>query len=152
MAGMADVWNVLIVDDDKDIHLVTKLALKHLRWKDKKIQFTHAYSAKEAQELLLTSENRPFEVAMVDVVMENEHAGLDVCKFIRSLPTRTTRIILRTGQPGSAPQGEILEKEAIDYYLAKTAASSEQMASVIRACLQASEDIRVLEAAQAEKA
>jgi CheY-like chemotaxis protein len=141
---MADAWNVLVIDDDKDIHLVTKLALSRFTWKDKKLKLTSAYTGREAREILSTS-TELFEVALVDVVMESDDAGLQLCKFIRELPTRKTRIILRTGQPGNAPEPKVMQEYAIDYYLSKGQATPEQMAAVIRGCLQASEDIRELE-------
>jgi CheY-like chemotaxis protein len=140
-----NAWNVLIVDDDESMHAVTRLALSRMKWKDKKLKFTNAMSGKQAREILSAPDAPRFEVALVDVVMESEHAGLELCAFIRDMPSRITRIVLRTGQPGTAPEQEVLQEYAIDYYLSKTAATAEQMTSVIRACLQASEDIRSLE-------
>ena len=42
-------WNILIVDDDEEIHTVTRLALSDLIVNDRKLNFIHAYSAKQAK-------------------------------------------------------------------------------------------------------
>ncbi|MEP2603405.1 MAG: hypothetical protein ABJH28_18230, partial [Paraglaciecola sp.] len=38
------MWNILVVDDDKEIHSVTRLALSDLIVNDKSLDFIHAYS------------------------------------------------------------------------------------------------------------
>jgi len=140
-----DVWNVLVVDDDEDIHAVTKLALSRFQWKNKKIKVTSALSGIQARRILTAPESPRFEVALIDVVMETPDAGIELCVFIRSLPSRVTRLILRTGQPGKAPEPQMLEEHPIDFYLAKGQATQEFLTAVIRACLQASEDMKVAE-------
>ena len=45
-------------------------------FENKGLRFYDAYSAAEAKELL--KQNIPFSVALVDVVMETNHAGLDL--------------------------------------------------------------------------
>ena len=68
-----DAWNVLIVDDDESMHQVTRLALSRMRWKEKKLSFTNAYSGKEAREIITAPDSPRFHVALIDVVMESEH-------------------------------------------------------------------------------
>ena len=76
-------WQVLVVDDDEAIHEVTRLVLKTLTFDRRSLELTHAYSAQEAQELL--SKPNQFAVLLLDVVMENEHAGLDLVTYIRNV-------------------------------------------------------------------
>src|SRR5262249_57227589 len=123
---MAAAWNVLVVDDEEDVHRITRLAMKRKSWRGLPIELTSARSAKEAQQMRLADERR-FHCALVDVVMESSIAGLELCEFIRSNTARSTRIILRTGQPGVAPPERVLNEYDIDYYLAKTEVTEERL-------------------------
>lgn len=138
---MSKTWNVLVVDDEPDIHSVTKLALRGKLWRDKGFELVSAHSAKEAQEILSKHEPQHFQVTLVDVVMENDHAGLDLCEWIRRTLPRSLRIVLRTGQPGAAPEEKVLTDYDIDHYLAKSEATVEKLFSILRASLRASMDI-----------
>src|SRR5260221_13737668 len=108
-----DAWRILVVDDEEDVHAVTGLALKRRTWKGKSVTLKGARSAAEAKKLLASEE--PFHVALVDVVMESDRAGLELCEHIRNTQPRSTRIILRTGQPGVAPEEQVLNDFDIDY-------------------------------------
>jgi CheY-like chemotaxis protein len=141
---MGDTWNILVVDDEQDMHTITRMALRKYRWRDKKFALTSAHSASEARDLLSTPDGDPFHVALVDVVMEDEKAGLDLCDYIRERCPRSLRIVLRTGQAGAAPMLEVLEQYDVDFYLSKTEAVPERLFAVLRACLRSSEDIRAL--------
>jgi signal transduction histidine kinase/DNA-binding response OmpR family regulator len=135
-------WNVLVVDDEEDVHEVTRLALKRKTWRNYPIKLTSAYSAAEAKELLA---KRPdFHVALVDVVMETDEAGLQLCRYIRAQCPRSLRVILRTGQPGVAPPEVVLNDYDIDYYLAKPDVTVDRLYGVVRACLRSSQDIATL--------
>ncbi len=112
-------WRVLIVDDDHEIHAVTQLALSGLAVLDRPLQFLHAYSADEARSLLQQESN--IAVALLDVVMESDDAGLQLVAFIRSeLRDAEMRIILRTGQPGYAPEERVIREFDINDYKTKT--------------------------------
>src|SRR5215471_5408983 len=113
---MAGKWNVLIVDDEEDMHDITRIALRRKTWRDRPIVLTSARSGKEAKELLQKPDAPSFHCALVDVVMESNDAGLLLCDFIRQTMPRTTRIILRTGQPGAAPPERVMNDYDIDYY------------------------------------
>lgn len=141
---MPAAWNVLVVDDEDDIHQVTKLALKRKNWRGRPIALTHAKSAAEARELLAKAGAPVFHAALVDVVMESEDAGLQLCDFIRGTVARSTRIILRTGQPGVAPPEQVLADYDIDYYLAKTEVTDQRLFLVLRSCLRSSIDISTI--------
>lgn len=138
-------WRILVVDDDPDVHDITKLALKNLTWRKRQFEITSAHSAGEARELLAKNETL-FHVAIVDVVMETDDAGLELCKYVRSTFGLSIRLILRTGQPGIAPEEWVLENFDIDDYLSKSEATAARLFSAIRVCLRASQDISEIEA------
>jgi CheY-like chemotaxis protein len=134
-------WSILVVDDEEDIHLVSKLALRKKVWEGRGFRLTSCSSGAEARKLIDTLGGGSFQVALVDVVMETPTAGLDLCEFIRRKAPRSLRIILRTGQPGVAPEEGVMNDYDIDYYLAKTEATTEKLYSVVRASLKASQEI-----------
>ena len=112
-------WKVLIVDDDEEVHKITKLALKELTFEDKPLRFLSAYSGKEAQELIAAHPD--LAIVLLDVVMETENSGLEVVEYIRNiLGNQLVRIILRTGQPGRLQENLIVLKYDINDYRTKT--------------------------------
>ena len=71
----------------------------------------------------------PCALALVDVVMETENAGLDLVDHIRhDLHLDTLRIIVRTGQPGLMNKQTVLSRWAVDDFWLKT----EQNATTLR--------------------
>jgi CheY-like chemotaxis protein len=145
---MAVEWNVLVVDDEEDVHRVTMIALRRRSWRGRPIKLTHAHSGTEAREIL--SGPAAFHCVLVDVVMESKDTGLVLCDHIRATLPRTTRIVLRTGQPGLAPPEKVLNDYDIDYYLAKTEVTEERLFSTLRACFRSSLDIAALLAVAAQ--
>lgn len=100
-------WQVLIVDDDESIHQITSLVLRGFQFEHRNVELIHVYSAREARAVLQA--NPGIAVAIIDVVMETNHAGLDLIKTIRSeLNQHQIRLILRTGQPGEAPEESVI--------------------------------------------
>ncbi|MCP4238115.1 MAG: diguanylate phosphodiesterase, partial [Aestuariibacter sp.] len=113
-------WNILIVDDDEEIHTVTKLALSGLVVHDRTLNFLHANSGKQAKEVL-DEHGRDVAILLLDVVMETDDAGLTVVEYLReTLKLHEPRIILRTGQPGFAPEEQIIKTYDINDYKMKT--------------------------------
>jgi CheY-like chemotaxis protein len=136
-------WRILVVDDEEDVHAVTNLALKRRSWKGRAFDIVPARSAADAKKVLAAAKE-PFDVALVDVVMETDSAGLDLCEHIRATQTRATRIVLRTGQPGVAPEEKVLNDFDIDYYLAKAEVTQERLYTTVRACLRSSQDVSTI--------
>lgn len=129
-------YTILVVDDEPDIHLVTKMALKTMRFNGKKIKLLSAASAAEARKIL--QEYPDVGVILLDVVMESPTAGLDLVETIRGeLRKNHVRIILRTGQPGSAPEKDVIEQYDIDGYLAKAEITGIKLYSTVRTALKA---------------
>ena len=133
-------WKVLIVDDDKEVHAVTKLVLSDFQWDDTPLLFLSAYSAAEAEQLCI--EHDDIAVALVDVVMETDDAGLQLIKNIRDkLKNKTTRIVLRTGQPGLAPEKEIIREYEISDYKNKTELSGLKLDTLMCSALRSYQKI-----------
>jgi response regulator of citrate/malate metabolism len=128
-----DKWKILIVDDDEGIHTVTKLAINDFVFDDKRLTLLHAMNAKDAKTIL--KDDPDIALALIDVVMETEHAGLELVDFIRNeLKNSLIRLILRTGQPGSAPERDVILKYDInDYKIKPELTSSRLFTSVIGA-------------------
>lgn len=138
-------WRLLIVDDEPGVHDVTRLALTDFRFEDRGLELLHAYSAEQAIGIL--SETPDIAVALVDVVMETEHAGLDLVRHIRQTMHNTLiRLILRTGQPGQAPEREVIRDYDIDDYKEKTELSAQKLFTTIYTGLRSYRDLIALEA------
>jgi CheY-like chemotaxis protein len=138
---VSKTWNVLVVDDEPDVHSVTKIALRRKHWKGRAIALTSAHSGAEARKLLEAEGCPLFHAALVDVVMETSDAGLKLCEYLRNNYPPSLRIVLRTGQPGHAPEEEVLTTYDIDYYLAKTEVTEQRLFGTLRACFRNSQDM-----------
>jgi len=135
---------ILIADDEPDIHAVTRLSLKALTRKIGPTEFLSASTGKET--LALLERNPDTGLILLDVVMETDTAGLDVCRAIRAdLKNSLVRILLRTGQPGVAPEQQTIESYDIDGYLAKTETSSNRLYTSVRCALKSYQELLALE-------
>jgi response regulator RpfG family c-di-GMP phosphodiesterase len=133
-------WKVMIVDDDKEVHAVTKLVLSSFEWDDTPLHFLSAYSAYEAEQLFL--EHDDIAVALIDVVMETDDAGLRLIRTIRNeLSNKATRIVLRTGQPGQAPERKIIREYDISDYKNKTELSGIKLDTLMCSALRSYQNI-----------
>ncbi len=133
-------WKVAIVDDDEEIHKVTKLSLNNFQFEGRNIEFVSLYSGAEAKEYF--KENNDVALTLLDVVMESDDAGLQVANYLRNeLNNSYTRIVLRTGQPGKAPEHSIFEKYDIDGYKAKTDLNLNALKQVLYIALRAYRDL-----------
>jgi response regulator RpfG family c-di-GMP phosphodiesterase len=140
-------WQVLVVDDEPAVHEVTKLVMSDFEMDGRGLEFTHCYSAAEARVLL--AERQDIALILLDVVMESEHAGLDLAKYIREdLGNLNVRIILRTGQPGQAPEEQVIRDYDINDYKEKTDLTRRKLITVFYAGLRAYRDLMRLENAR----
>jgi len=138
-----DCWDVLVVDDEEDIHQVTKLVLSGFEFEGRTLRFHHAYSAKEAMEVLNQEKN--ISVGLIDVVMESNHAGLDLIKHIRQdLGNHDIRLILRTGQPGEAPEEAVIRDYDINDYKNKTELTAVKLKTLLYSALRSHRDIQTI--------
>ena len=135
---------ILVADDEPDIHAVTRLSLKQLSRKVGPVEFLSASSGKETLQVL--EQNPDIGLILLDVVMENDRAGLDVCQSIRNeLGNSLVRILLRTGQPGAAPEQQTIDTYDIDGYLAKSETSSNRLYTAARCALKSYQELVTLE-------
>ncbi|MBN2796048.1 MAG: DUF3369 domain-containing protein [Clostridia bacterium] len=137
-------WNILIVDDEKIVHESTKMVLNDFVFQQKRINFLCAYSAAEAKVIL--KEAKDIAVVLLDVVMEKDNSGLELVKYIRDdLNNQFIRIILRTGQPGQAPEEEVVINYDINDYKMKTELTLQKLLTTIVSALRSYDNIMELE-------
>ncbi len=117
--GDTKPWKILIVDDDEEIHVMTKLVLSDFNFEERPLKIFSSYSRKSAIEFL--GQEQEVALVLLDVVMETDDAGLKCAQDIREkLKNHAIRIILRTGQPGQAPEQDVITQYDINDYKAKT--------------------------------
>jgi diguanylate cyclase (GGDEF)-like protein len=133
-------WKILIVDDDPEVHEGTQFALKDEVVIGRELEFLHAYSAAEARGVF--AETRDIAVILLDVVMERVDAGLDLVRQIRDeLNLHEPRIILRTGQPGYAPETEAIRAYDINDYRTKSELTHTRLLTSVTAAIRSYEQI-----------
>lgn len=138
-----DTWYILVVDDDVEVHDVTRLSLHNIRVLGRRIKLFHAMSAVEAAKIL--SEHPDIAVVLLDVVMESPDAGLQLVHTIRDqLQMPEVRIILRTGQPGYAPEEKVIHDYDINDYKTKQELTHTHLITAIVACLRSYQQIRTI--------
>ena len=129
-------WKVLIVDDEPQVHMVTRLALHGLRFQERELQFIDAHSGAEARDLL--PQHPDIALLLLDVVMETDDAGLQLVRHIRDeRGYRALRIVLRTGQAGQAPERQVVLDYDIDDYKEKTELTAAKLTTCVVAALRA---------------
>jgi diguanylate cyclase (GGDEF)-like protein len=138
------VWRLMVIDDEPDVHRATTFALSGVKILGRRLEFIHAYSAEEATQLLCKEHD--IAVVLLDVVMEREDAGLKLVKTIRQdFKLEELRIILRTGQPGYAPEIETIHDFDINDYKTKSELTRTKLYATVTAALRAYEQIRKLD-------
>lgn len=138
------VYKILIVDDEEEVHKITRLILRELKLDGRQMDMYSAYSLAEGKRIFNAHED--IAVVLIDVVMETNNAGLDLVRYIReTLNNRTTRIILRTGQPGAAPEEKVIIDYDINDYKSKTELTSQRLITSIVACIRSYRDIVMID-------
>ncbi|SLM27896.1 putative Histidine kinase [Desulfamplus magnetovallimortis] len=128
-------WKILIVDDEQDVHYITEKALENFTYEKRPIFFYHSYSAAEAGELL--QKHSDIALILLDVTLETDDAGLKLIHQIRKkLNNSITQIVIRTGQPGQAPEQKVIEDYDINDYRLKTELTSQKLYTVVTASLR----------------
>lgn len=128
----SQVWHVLSVEDDANYQASLVNILQGHVVKDKAIQMHTASSAAHAAEVIAATPE--LAVVLLDVVMEDDDAGLRLVDTIRHvLGNSSLRVILLTGQPGMAPFTDVMQRYDIDEYWQKTDVSSDKIRSVVAA-------------------
>jgi response regulator RpfG family c-di-GMP phosphodiesterase len=139
---------ILIVDDEVDVHSVTRLALRNVTFKGRPLELMSAYSGAEAFQVL--SKNTDIALILLDVVMETDDAGLRLVGRIRQeLDNQLVRIVLRTGQPGQAPEQQVIIDYDINDYKAKTELTTQKLFTTVVASLRAYESLLLIQRSRA---
>jgi diguanylate cyclase (GGDEF)-like protein len=147
-AFRAPAWRVMIVDDDADVHSTTTFALGSLDVHGRTLDFVHAYSMEQALRLL--EREQDLAVVLLDVVMERADAGLRLVRHIRdTLGMHEVRIILRTGQPGYAPEMEAIRGYDINDYRTKSELTRTKLYTSVATAIRTYEQIRALQDSRA---
>ena len=144
IAGPRFSWKILVVDDEADIRTLTRLNLKGFSFDGRELQIIEAASAQEARQLL--SEHDDIAVALIDVVMETDDAGLRLVEYIRrELENKMIRLVVRTGQPGVAPERYVIDNFDIDDYKDKTELTATRLYTTVRSALKAYRDLKTID-------
>ncbi|MGM0508022.1 MAG: ATP-binding protein [Fusobacteriota bacterium] len=137
-------WKILVADDNEDVHKITKLILNNKDLEGRKIKIINCYSGEETKKVIESM--RDIAILFLDVVMESEDSGLEVVKYVREkLHNNKTRIILRTGQPGQAPEERVIRDYDINDYKNKTELTSQRLITTTISALRAYRDLDVME-------
>ena len=140
-------WKIAIVDDDEDVHRSTRFALQQTTILNRPLEFIHTYSKAETRQLFPSLND--VAVILLDVVMETEHAGLELVSFIRDeLRWTDTRIILRTGQPGYAPEEDAIRDFDINDYKTKSELTRKKLLTSLTAAIRSYDQIRTIDASR----
>jgi EAL domain-containing protein (putative c-di-GMP-specific phosphodiesterase class I)/CheY-like chemotaxis protein len=143
-----DAWVVLLVDDEPEIHEITRLVLADTSFSGIPLELHSAYSASEAKTFL--ESHRDTALMLLDVVMETDDAGLRLVTYVREQIGNTDlQIVLRTGQPGMAPEREVIPGYDINGYFLKTDMVAQKLCSIVISSLRAYKYIKTLRPRQA---
>ncbi len=128
-------WKVLVVDDEKSVHDITATSLKGFLFEGRGLSIINAYSGQEAKTLF--DQHPDTALMLVDVVMETQSAGLNFVHYIREkLKNDIVQIVIRTGQPGMAPEYEVISKYDINAYYSKTELRIQKLISLVTTSLR----------------
>src|SRR3984893_15831723 len=128
-------WKIAVIDDEPAVHDGTRFALGDYQLNGQGLEILSAYSAAEGRQLMRSHPD--VAVVLLDVIMESDTAGLDLVEFIREdLKNDTVRIILRTGQPGQAPERRVIVDYDINDYKAKTELTADKLFTSLTAALR----------------
>jgi signal transduction histidine kinase/CheY-like chemotaxis protein len=128
-------WKIAVIDDEPAVHDGTRFALGDYQLNGQGLEILSAYSAAEGRQLMRSHPD--MAVVLLDVIMESDTAGLDLVEFIRKdLKNDTVRIILRTGQPGQAPERRVIVNYDINDYKAKTELTADKLFTALTAALR----------------
>ncbi|KAA0580715.1 ATP-binding protein [Azospirillum sp. Sh1] len=146
----APPWPILVVDDESDVHSMTGLLLADVSFQRRRLDLISSFTAADARNVL--EHRRDIAVILLDVVMEEDDSGLKLVRWIRDeLGNRDIRIILRTGQPGQAPQRDVIVDYDINDYKPKADLSAESLFTAVIAALRAFDQIQSIETRVAER-
>lgn len=139
-----NAWKLLIVDDEEEVHSITRMVLGGFEFEGVPLAFLSAYSAEEGRRIM--AEHQDVAVMLLDVVMETPHAGLDLARHVREeLDNRLVRIILRTGQPGQAPERQVIIDYDINDYKNKSELTARKLFTAVTTGIRSYRDLQAID-------
>lgn len=133
-------WKVLIVDDAEEVRTMTRLALDGFLYQKRGLTLLEASSADDARQLLTI--HGDVAVAILDVVMETDHAGLDLVRWIRKeRHNGLIRLLVRTGQAGLYPAASVIAEYEINDYWEKTELTFSRLQTSLTTSLRSYDDL-----------
>lgn len=137
-------WKILIVDDEKDVHEITRITLRDYTFNDRKLELISAYCEGDVKKIM--QEDSGIALIILDVVMERDNSGLLLVEYIRNeLKNLLVRIVLRTGQPGKAPEYDVISKYDINDYKTKPDLTAQKLFTMVTACLRSYDNLKTIE-------
>jgi len=128
-------WKIAVIDDDQAVHDGTRFALSDYSLNGQTLEILSAHSAAEGRTLMRAHPD--IAAVLLDVIMETDVAGLELVEYIRNeIKNETVRIILRTGQPGQAPERRVIVQYDINDYKAKTELTADKLFTSLTAALR----------------
>lgn len=138
-----DRWLVLLVDDEPEVHEITRLVLAEAMFSGIPVELHSAYTASEARSFLGTHPDTA--LMLLDIVMETDDAGLGLVTYVREqLRNTDLQIVVRTGQPGMAPEREVITGYDVNGYFLKTEMVAQKLQSIVISSLRAYSYIKTL--------
>ncbi len=137
-------WKIMIVDDEEDVHAITRITLRGYRFENRGIELLSAYCEADVKSVMAAHPD--IALILLDVVMEKDDTGLQLVEYIRKeLGNSSVRIVLRTGQPGKAPEQEVITRYDINDYKTKPEFTAQKLFTTVTACLRAYHNLKVIE-------
>ncbi len=137
-------WKILIVDDEEEVHEITRITLRGYNFENRELVLLSAYCADDVRSAFKANDD--IALVLLDVVMEKEDTGLCLVEYIRKdMNNLSVRIVLRTGQPGKAPEQEVIRKYDINDYKTKPEITAQKLFTTVTACLRAYGNMKTIE-------
>ncbi|MBK8182140.1 MAG: EAL domain-containing protein [Candidatus Competibacteraceae bacterium] len=142
-ASTPSLWKILVVDNDAGVHNVTRRILRDRHIFGRPLQLLHAYDSQHARAQL--REHPDIAVALLDIVIETDQAGLELARYIRDgLGLLECQIILRTSHPGHAPKLAVINEYDINDYRTKAELTPTRLMTTISTALRSYAQLRTL--------
>jgi CheY-like chemotaxis protein len=140
---LREAWKLLIVDDEEEVHSITRMVLEGFEFEGRGLEFLSAYSAEEGRRMF--QEHPDIAVVLLDVVMETPLAGLELARYVRDeLDNILVRIILRTGQPGQAPERQVITDYDVNDYKSKSELTAQKLFTSVTTAIRSYRDLRAI--------
>ncbi len=134
-------WKVLVVDDEPDVLVTTGHTLMDVEVLGRPLTLLTASSAAQAE--IVLQAHPDIAVILLDVVMEKMQSGLTLITRIRTdLGNHAVRIILRTGNPGEAPEQEVVLNYGIDDYIHKGSVTRNRIITSVVTAIKAFDQLQ----------